>query len=497
MSQDLFVSYSSKDKLIADSIVASMEKNNIRCWYAPRDIKPGENWGNAILNAIENSTVFLIVFSGNANHSQRVLDELNIAISEEITILPFRVENFEPKGAMKLHLTSHHWLDAYDPSWEVHINRLIKSVSIILNSGLDADKIQLPETVQRNSQQHKRHKLLKVLVGAAIPLVLVTAAWFGYKAFFPLNQDTILAEISNSDISLSQSITTSPTQTIIMSPTQTITPSPTQTAVLTKTASPVPKMYSTLVREKDNMTMIYVPAGDFIMGLIQDEIDWLIDQEWCSLCEQSMFETALSEHMVFLDDFWIDKSEVSNAQYALCVADDKCSQPFQLESHSRTQYYGVPQYDDYPVISVSWYQAQEYCRWAGGRLPTEAEWEKSARGTDGGYFPWGNDNPTNEFANFDRSKGDTTRVGSYSLGISPYGVLDMAGNVWEWVYDWWGYYDTRPTTNPSGPASGSYRVLRGGAWDSNPFFLLTAFRNGQPPEYAGYFVGFRCAQSQK
>ena len=487
MSHDVFVSYSSKDKPIADTIVASMERNNIRCWYAPRDIKSGENWGNAILNAIEKSKIFLIVFSGNANHSQRVLDELNIAISEEITILPFRIENLEPKGAMKLHLTSHHWLDAYDPSWEMHINRLIKDVSTILNSSLDADKIQLPETVQRISHQYKRQRILKVLAGAAITLLLATAAWFGYKAFFPLSHDTVPPATSSPDISSSQIVT--------ISSTQTITSSPIHTPTLTITPSPVPGMYSTLVREKDNMTMVYVPAGDFIMGFNQDDIDWFITQEWCSLCEQTMFETTLPEHMVFLDDFWIDKHEVTNAQYAQCVADGGCSQPFQLESHSRAQYFGVPQYDNYPVSSVNWYQAQEYCQWAGGRLPTESEWEKAARGIEGGYFPWGNDNPTNQFANFDRSMGDTTRVGTYINGISPFGVLDMAGNVWEWVFDWWGYYDSGSTTNPSGPASGTYRVLRGGAWDSNPFFLLAAFRNGQLPEYAGYFVGFRCAQS--
>ena len=113
MAHDVFVSYSSKDKAIADAIVSALENNQIRCWYAPRDIQPSEDWGQAITNAIEASKVFLIIFSASANRSQRVLDELNLAITQQAIILPFRIENLEPFGAMKLHLSSRHWLDAF------------------------------------------------------------------------------------------------------------------------------------------------------------------------------------------------------------------------------------------------------------------------------------------------------------------------------------------------------------------------------------------------
>lgn len=121
MAHDVFVSYSTIDKTLTNTIVASMEQNQIRCWYAPRDIKPSDDWGKAISSAIEQSKVFLLIFSGNSNQSQRVLDELNLAISREIPILPLRIENLEPDGAMRLHLSSRHWLDAYDSSWESHI----------------------------------------------------------------------------------------------------------------------------------------------------------------------------------------------------------------------------------------------------------------------------------------------------------------------------------------------------------------------------------------
>jgi oligopeptide transport system substrate-binding protein len=136
MAHDVFLSYSSKDKVIADTIVAMLEQLNIRCWYAPRDIKPGDDWGKSITEAIKKSKVFLIVFSGNANKSQRVLDEVNFAITQEITILPFRVENLEPSDAMMLHLSSRHWLDAYDPSWEENLSKLATTVSSHLGVSL-------------------------------------------------------------------------------------------------------------------------------------------------------------------------------------------------------------------------------------------------------------------------------------------------------------------------------------------------------------------------
>jgi len=185
MTQDIFVSYSSKDKAVADTIVASLEKNNIRCWYAPRDIKPGDDWGSAITAAIEDSKLFLIIFSGNSNQSQRVLDEVNFAISEEIPILPFRIENLDPVGAMKLHLSSRHWLDAYEPSWEVHIKKLVSDVSTILEVKIEEERIQLPDGVEKVQHQEKKRKWVKILVVLSAVLILGTVGWFSFPALFP------------------------------------------------------------------------------------------------------------------------------------------------------------------------------------------------------------------------------------------------------------------------------------------------------------------------
>ena len=257
------------------------------------------------------------------------------------------------------------------------------------------------------------------------------------------------------------------------------TKAPTSTKpAATKTPAATPTLaVVTQVSSKDGMVMVYVPAGEFSMGSDEGDDD-----------EQPV-------HTVYLDAYWIDQTEVTNAMYEKCVAAGVCSKPAKSQSYTRASYYGNPTYADYPVIYVNWYQAEEYCQWAGRELPTEAQWEKAARGTDGRTFPWGNATPTSDLANFNSNIGDTTEVGSYPDGASPYGALDMAGNVWEWVADWQGDYPSGMVSNPMGPASGEYRVLRGGSWDNNEGLIRSADRDGDYPSCANRNNGFRCATS--
>jgi phosphonate transport system substrate-binding protein len=185
MAHEVFVSYSSKDKAVADAAVSALENHKIRCWCAPRDIRPGDDWGEAIANAITSSKVFLLIFSGNANRSQRVLDELNLAISSELTILPFRIEKLDPSGAMRLHLSTRHWLDAFVPSWDRHIEELVQTVASNLHMELAAreDKAAVPPT--------RRKKTLGWVLATLFVILLLTAgAVFGLPKILPAQEST-------------------------------------------------------------------------------------------------------------------------------------------------------------------------------------------------------------------------------------------------------------------------------------------------------------------
>ena len=225
--------------------------------------------------------------------------------------------------------------------------------------------------------------------------------------------------------------------------------------------------------------MVAIPEGLFAMGF--DGTQALEDER--------------PLHRVWVDTFSMDVHEVTTAQYASFLAATNRPAPWQWEMVNPTQH------SDRPVIGVDWADAAAYCRWKGKRLPTEAEWEKAARGTDGRLYPWGNQVPTNEFANFALGARFSYSqvlmpVRMYEQGKSPYGLYQMAGNVYEWVQDWYAtsYYETSPDRNPQGPELGQFKVLRGGSWSDLPKYLLTYGRFKLPPETRNSYTGFRCAR---
>jgi formylglycine-generating enzyme required for sulfatase activity len=282
----------------------------------------------------------------------------------------------------------------------------------------------------------------------------------------------------------------------------TLTPTSTPTDSATSTPSPteIPALDvgSFKISDADGMKMLYVPAGSFMMGY------------------ESGDPQTIPIHEVYLDAYWIDQTEISNEMYEACVSAGKCSEPDSRRSANRREYYGSPTYYNYPVIYISWFQAKEYCEWAGRQLPTEAQWEKAARGVDGRVYPWGNEMDENR-GNLWSVKFATTVVGGFPGGASPFGALNMAGNVFEWTSDWYDedyYHVDGNSTNPTGPAEGEARAIRGGLFrttekkeNRNQFLwhadsesanqvlinFFSGYRMKWIPEKSNILIGFRCA----
>ncbi len=242
--------------------------------------------------------------------------------------------------------------------------------------------------------------------------------------------------------------------------------------------------------DERGIPMVLIPAGPFEMG------------------SNNGAEDERPIHTVTLGAFYMDQYEVTNRQYAVCVEDGACDPTTDTtafeSSYSRRVYFGNREFADYPVIYANWYEAQSYCQWRGARLPTEAEWEKAARGgLEEKNYPWGDEAPVCEAgakngAKFDDDEvcndTDTERVGSY--GPNGYGLYDMAGNAWEWVSDFYDadYYANSPAENPSGPETGRYPVVRGGSWDVDADHLRVSDRRFNDPKSGALNSGFRCAR---
>lgn len=233
-----------------------------------------------------------------------------------------------------------------------------------------------------------------------------------------------------------------------------------------------------------NVTMLLVPDGEFTMG---SDID---------------SDNRNLEHRIYVDAFYIDEYEVTNAHYEACVTAGVCEPPHYTKSDFRPNYYGNSEYDNFPVIYVDWHMARIYCEtWRGARLPTEAEWEKAARGADGRSYPWG-EGISCEQANYDGDPnpagfcvGETSKVGSYESGKSPYGLYDMAGNVFEWVSSLSKTYPYDSTDGREDPTTRGDRVIRGGAWSEGPEDQRVFYRSWIGPDLSESAIGFRCAKT--
>jgi formylglycine-generating enzyme required for sulfatase activity len=224
----------------------------------------------------------------------------------------------------------------------------------------------------------------------------------------------------------------------------------------------------------DGMVQIHIAAGEFVMG-----------------SNNGPGAVQYPAHKVYLDSYWIDQVEVTNSMFALCQKSGNCRMPARYNT-----YFGYSKYADYPVVYVTWFDAEAFCEWEGGHLPTEAEWEKAARGVNELRYPWGSAEPDKSLLNFNAEYKDLMPAYDFLAGASPYGSLNMAGNAREWVSDWFdpNYYLVSPYKNPQGPSTGVNKSLRGGGDFDKANEVQTFYRDNHDPTSPGANRGFRCAQ---
>ncbi len=445
------------DQGVADQVCRRLESEGIHCWVAPRDILPGDSWLDSMIEAVKQCQIFILVFSANTYRSQWVKDEITLALNRNIKIIPFRIENISPQGTLEILQARCQWVDAYTPPLEKHLDRLAQAVRTHLDRA--GKKQSQPEEIQtkKSPSAEKVEPGKKENQGGTPPDLKAVEA----KGFAVSKNEKGAWE---ADLG-------------------------------------------------DGIIMVYIPPGKFTMG-------------------SNDYDDEKPPHDVYLDGCWLGKTEVTVKQFRLFV--ENTGYKTQAETGDGAYTWtgekwekrpdinwknpGFPQADDHPVVCISWQDAVAYCNWLSGekglkfKLPSEAQWEKAARGSDGRKYPWGDHDPYYQgkwYANYAahdswERKGEdgfefTAPVGSYPMGASPYGLLDMAGNVWEWCADWYDkdYYKNSPPRNPEGPSKGSRRVVRGGGWDLSAVGIRCADRNYVTPSSRYSDLGFRLCQEVK
>ncbi len=501
MGHQVFISYatekgdsteSDSDRQIADLVYSRLKAENIRCWIAHEDIKGGKNWPDEISKAITQSRVIIVVLSSNSNKSRYVSMEVAQATNEDKIIIPFFIEDFSLRAGLKLMLGNYQWINAY-PRPQKHLDKLVETVrghfgietekpTKIVKEQSEAIKKPIKNEVKRKEKRYFHRKW--VLSIASIIVLFVIAL---------LLKDYL----------------------IIKKPEKI----PDDVKAVKSKAIKVEKNKKGLWEAyyQDEIVMVYIPPRQFTMG-------------------STDYGDEKPPHNVYLDGYWMGKTEVTVGQFRIFINDNgymteagksggayvyvKGSWQKENDANWKNPYFS--QDDKHPVVCVSWNDANAYCDWLSKKiglkfkLPTEAQWEKAARGTDGLKYPWGNSPPSGDKVNFadkqawEKHKFDwadkdiddgyayTSPVGTYPHGASPYGLLDMAGNVWEWCADWFDkdYYKNSSDKNPMGPKSGPYRVLRSGGWYINAQFIRCAYRNFYDPSYRDSDVGFRLCQDK-
>jgi len=467
----VFLCHANQDAKFARKLADDLRENGVGIWIAPDSIVPGEKWVDAINRGLETSGVLVLVMTRHAADSKWVRDESAYAIAlenkNEMRFITLDVGDgrIPPLWSVRQHIP-------FRQDYDTGLRQLLAVLPARPSAPAEGPKLPPGHSMS----------VWGWLVGVGVLVALMVWAGMAFRRWNGDGQEPEATMVVVEGVATEQAIVTSAQR-----PTATPLPTPANTPPREPQAVDI----RVVMRGDVKVDQVFVSAGSFMMG------------------SEGGTDNEQPVHEVTLDAFWIDRTEVTNAQYAACVDDGACDPPGNSSSDTRGSYYGNPEYADYPVIHVSWDDAAAYAAWAGGRLPTEAEWEYAARGPESLEYPWGNTfdgerlnfcdancpfDPRN--SSWDDGHADTAPAGSYPEGASWAGALDMAGNVWEWTNDWYDsdYYTRSPGNNPTGPETGQYRALRGGSWGSFGQNSRAAVRLIDIPVIRYNLIGFRVVE---
>jgi len=527
----VFLCHAHADRDRVRALYTRLTKDGVNAWLDKESLLPGQDWELEIRKAVREADVVVVCLSKQFNQAGFRQKEVRLALDTamekpegEIFIIPARLEECDSLESLR----KWHWVSLFEEDGHEKLLHALYSRSEKIGaityslrksdvlaervrqvSFLRSQALKLEDNSDWGSalglyRQIKRLDSNAVGVDEKITILILKTQYQQLDANKKKATQRTLSGIALIGVGVmmfcclfafagggwyvwsNRLIGAIPTETALSEETDGL--AVTQPSIQTKTVIP---NSATVVDDE----MAFIPAGEFMMG-----------------SEDGVESDERPVHQIFLDAYYLDIYEVTNIAYKRCVDAGECAPPKQNNSYTHSSYYGNSEFDKHPVINVDWNMAKIYCEWRGAMLPTEAQWEKAARGTDGRTYPWGNTfngtyvnfcdkNCSFNWSNKNEDDGysDTAPVGSYESGKSSYGIYDLAGNVWEWVADWYAsnYYANSSDANPLGSSSGQYRVLRGGSWSSfiNINDLRSADRYWYAPDGFDLHIGFRCARS--
>lgn len=509
----VFLCYAKSDKSKVQGLYRNLRKRGVSVWFSGIDLLPGQDIRIEIPKAIDDSDAIIICFTKNSVDKEGYIQtEIKLAIDKSlempegrIFLIPACLEDCELPYSLKrykaVNLYEKEGFPQLMKALELRASQLelvlgVEGFSTSIKGELEAKKVVKQKNKNTDSSKGSASNVVSenisdnlIVSGDRNVINIGTPSSTNSDSekkpfsflkwlFDPKSISIIIALIV---MIFGNNIYEQRTGRSFFAPpvvfTETIIPSNDLTGVPINTAlvvTVVPTDLQSEIKDSKGVSMILVPAGEFIMGSDNNQ------------------EDEKFSHKLSLDSFYIDKYEVTNSFYRMCVDDGSCSEPHSERSYTRTSYYNDPDFGLFPVIYVDWNMAVNFCKWRDARLPYESEWEKAARGVDGKIFPWGD---TINRTNSNYLGSDTLPVGSYEVGKSNYGLYDMAGNVWEWtgsIYKSYPYvrFDGREDLSPALGA----RVFRGGSWGDVANDVRSSIRIGADPIFFGYDIGFRCAK---